>query len=243
MEITITPAFAKLLKYITTQENNWTFDNLKERFEYHGVTEYRSVRYEIRNCLTFGLNQAAISLTNLYLEKFLKTVLIDSERKTNMADIEVHSAEIEQLVIKFGSRDLNLNIDATKRKGLITKDESQQLYLFKDCYRNPFSHYDIKGIYGENTMDLRVGAVDHSIGIQESLLRSIQDTTSEKKSMNVAHLIPMQDTWLENFANQTAFAYFVWIDNLVCRTELKKYPEMRGYQSNTTIDFDGLFAE
>lgn len=235
-------AFTRLIDYINTKSNDWTLKVLNERFEYHGAQEYRSIRYEIRNCLVFGFDQAAISLTNLYPEKFLKVSLMDQERTTKMDDLDKHNAEIERLVEKYGGRDLGLNIDSAKKLGIITKEESLQLIAFKDKFRNPFSHYDIKRIYGENQMNLQSFSLDPTISVQDSIAKSLDDTSTERKSMKVANLIPMQDMWLENFAKSTSLAYFVWIDNLVCRRELKNYPELKGFQLNKEIDFDSIFS-
>lgn len=234
--------FDSLIKHLKTDENDYTSVILFDRFEYHGVSEYRSIRYEIRNCLIFGFHQAAISLTNLYMEKFLKISLIDSERTTNMADVVNHGNEMQSLVAKYGKQSLEQNINAAGSKRIINKEEKQQLLAFKRTFRNPFSHYDIEDIYGKSDMQLRSHKIDYEKGIMQSVLDSLTDYTSPTETLNVANFIAMQDSWLEDFARNVALAYFVWIDNLVCRTELKKYPEMKSYQINKAIDFDDLFS-
>lgn len=234
--------FNSLVRHLKTDDNDYTSVILFDRFEYHGVSEYRSIRYEIRNCLIFGFNQAAISLTNLYLEKFLKIALIDNERTTDMADLVNHGTEMQILVAKYGKKSLEQNINAACSNSIIDKEEKQQLLAFKKTFRNPFSHYDIEDIYGKADMRLQSHKIDYEKGIEQSLLDSLTDYTAPMTTVNIANFIAMQDIWLENFAKGVALAYFVWIDNLVCRTELKKYPEMKGYQINTTIDFDDLFS-
>lgn len=219
--------FDSLVNLLKTDDNDYTSMILFDRFEYHGVSEYRSIRYEIRNCLIFGFNQAAISLTNLYLEKFLKITLIDSERTTDMADLAKHGNEMTILVAKYGKNTLEQNINAAGSKGLINKEEKQQLIAFKKTFRNPFSHYDIEDIYGQADMQLQSHKIDYEKGIHQSILDSLVDYMAPKTTVNVANFIAIQDSWLENFAKNVALAYFVWIDNLVCRTELKKYQNLR----------------
>lgn len=127
-------------------------------FEYgnpYSWPEMDTLRYEICGCIGFGLNQAAITLTNHLLESLLKYSLAYTYAQRN----EKHSGseyELVNLVMqyteeglkKYGKEKLSRNIDEAKKVGLIDSEEADLLHYFRKKFRNPFGHSDKEGTFG-----------------------------------------------------------------------------------------------
>lgn len=99
----------------------------------------KSLYQEIRECIFFGLNGAAITLTGNLLEFTLKHTTYVKEVGGYQHYDSSKWDEFEK--IEFGDA-----INRAKKTGLITSKIAKQLHCFREDIRNPYSHYNIKKI-------------------------------------------------------------------------------------------------
>ncbi len=109
--------------------------------------EIDPIRNEISLCLMFGLNQAAITLTNHLLENLLKTTLIAYHSKDKFPkDSEGKVADLIEMTreerVKYGNMALGNCINAVRSAGLINKDQKKLLHEIRDSFRNAFGHFN-----------------------------------------------------------------------------------------------------
>jgi len=116
----------------------------------------KSLYQEIRECILFGLNGAAITLSGNLIEFTLKHTTYVKEvggyQKYNQSKWD----EVEN--IEFGNA-----INRAKRAGLLKSEMAKQLHSFREDIRNPYSHYNIKKIT-EDVIAGRVKKIDLSTG-------------------------------------------------------------------------------
>lgn len=107
-------------------------------FEYgnpYGWPEMDTLRHEICGCIGFGLNQAAITLTNHLLESLLKYSLAYtySQRNVKPTELEYELVNLamqytEEGLKKYGKEKLSRNIDEAQKVGLIDSEEAEVLH-------------------------------------------------------------------------------------------------------------------
>lgn len=100
----------------------------------------------------FGLNQAAITLTNHLLENLLKTTLIahyskDKFPKNSEGKVEELIEMTREAREKYGDMALGNCINAIRSAGLIDKDQQKSLHELRDFFRNAFGHADKEKIF------------------------------------------------------------------------------------------------
>jgi hypothetical protein len=97
---------------------------------------------EIRECIFFGLNGAAITMSAILIEFVLKhTTFIKEAGGYQNAD----TRDWDQ----FENMDLDYAINRAKRAGVLDAEMAKRLHSFRKTIRNPYSHYNIKKItYG-----------------------------------------------------------------------------------------------
>ena len=223
--------FDRRIERLKTDENYDTFHYLYERFQFHPPnSHFNSIRHEIKDCLSFGLNQAAITLTNHYLERFLKVSLIHKEIGMKMTDMKVYNERAIAATKKFGGIVLGESITKAYQMKIISESEKEQLTLLKNTFRNPFSHYDIDRTFGKEKTNLK----------KFSILEPTKEI--ESITMDISNFIPFHDMKQSAFAKETAFAYFVYIDDLCNRYEIRNYPKCLELQINKEIDFVKVFT-
>ena len=107
-----------------------------------------SLYKEIRECILFGLNGAAITLAGNLLEFALKHTTYVKE----VGGYQSYDAEKwdEFEGIEFGDA-----IGRAKGAGLVRSQMARQLQSFREDIRNPYSHYNIRKI----TKDVIAGRV------------------------------------------------------------------------------------
>ena len=113
--------------------------------------EMRYVRDEIIDCLLTGTYQAAITLTNHFLEKSLKMALVyhsTGGKKVHFAD---QMQTYEEALAKFGDSDLSQTINACCSKGLIDKERKKTLQRHRDTFRNAYGHASADKTFGTLT--------------------------------------------------------------------------------------------
>jgi len=118
--------------------------------------EIDTLRYEICGCISFGLNQAAITLTNHLLESLLKYSLAYSysienskQQETECELVELMMEFTDKGLKKYGKATLNANINEAQKVGLINDEECSLLHSFRNKFRNPFGHSDKEGTFGD----------------------------------------------------------------------------------------------
>jgi hypothetical protein len=97
-----------------------------------------SLYNEILECIIFGLNGAAITLSGILVEFVLKYTIVVKETGGFKYDA--------QLWDKIESITLAPTINRANKAGLISGEEAKKLNDFKDYIRNPYNHYNIKRI-------------------------------------------------------------------------------------------------
>lgn len=221
--------FDELLNHLDSKINRDTFHYLNDRFLFHPPnSHFQSLRYELRSCLTFGLNLASITLTNHYMEKFLKASLIMNDVGM-MENLESFSEKSKVATNIYSRIDLNDSIKYAFKNGIILKDDKDLLIMFKDAFRNPYSHSDMKKTFKNEETHLN--------------LFSFDDPTKPKARVNmkVSDFIPFQDGRQKDIADEVAFAYFVAVDDICMRYEMRNYPNWKNTQFHKEIDFVKVF--
>ena len=97
-----------------------------------------SLYAEIRECILFGLNGAAITLSAILVEFAIKHAIIDHTKGVEVYD----KGEWDRIE----ARELGKVIDEAAKLKLFDDDEIKRLKTFKDKVRNPYLHYNIKKI-------------------------------------------------------------------------------------------------
>lgn len=97
-----------------------------------------SLYAEIRECILFGLNGAAITLSAVLVEFAIKHSIVDHTKGVEVYD----KGEWDRIE----SRELGKVIDEAAKLKLFDDDEIKRLKTFKDKVRNPYLHYNIKKI-------------------------------------------------------------------------------------------------
>jgi hypothetical protein len=94
---------------------------------------------EIRACIIFGLNGAAITLSAILVEFMLKF----ASYKVEMVGSAEYDAEkwldLEKL-------DFSKSISRARRNQLLTKKQRNLLHEFRERYGNPYNHLNIKNV-------------------------------------------------------------------------------------------------
>ncbi len=98
----------------------------------------RALYTEIRECIIFGLNGAAITLSGILVEYVLKYTTIVWEEGSHKYNPDKMD-EFEKMTFNFA-------IDRAESAGLLTSEEKDKLTDFKNTIRNPYNHYNIKKI-------------------------------------------------------------------------------------------------
>lgn len=167
------------------------------------------IRHEASLCLMFGLNQAAITLTNHLLENLLKTTLITYHSKGKFP--KDSSDKLESLIKmtseareKYGSMKLGNCINATRQAGLITKEQKNNLHKIRDSFRNAFSHADKEKIFQDSSVPAQAMSLDDG-GI----------SVDDKKVVKLAEFVIGQGIAQAMLAEKEANQYFLYIDSLV----------------------------
>ena len=111
---------------------------------------------EIRECIFFGLNGAAITMSAILIEFVLKhAAFIKEAGGYEMANPQDWD--------QFENMELGPAISRAKRAGVIDAKMAKRLHSFRETIRNPYSHFNIKKItYG--VVAERVKQVDTTTG-------------------------------------------------------------------------------
>jgi hypothetical protein len=184
---------------------------------YDGDTEMNPLRYEITICIIFGLYQAAITLTNHMIEKYLKIALIyknanfEADGKTTVEKLSNATARSTAI---YNANDMDKNINAACTQGIITKKDKKELNYIRNSLRNAYSHADAFKIHGNMSIPA-TGA-------------KLTDKGFELEDEDVAKiaLLPMlQGIAQAKHAEANALPYFQFVDSLIRRTRPNIFPK------------------
>lgn len=179
---------------------------------HYNWNELDPIRQEICICIMLGLCQAAITLTNHLLESLLKNALIINDSKlVKQSKEEIQGRIITSLIEKysegirkFNNINLNSSINQARKVGLISKKQKKELHVFREIFRNAFSHADKFKTFGESTMPVT--------GIK---IENDKIITDEIGDPEIAKFPIGQGIVQVMIAQEHAVPYFLYIDNLV----------------------------
>lgn len=171
----------------------------------YSLSEIDPIRDEICRCIVFGLNQAAITLTNNLLEKGLKALLINDELRKlipqGMSHENIESA-FKKPIEDFSGKSMEQTINACATRNIITKTQKMQLKEFKNKIRDSFSHGVIERIVGERTVPLAIGTLSNPTDIKHFELK--------------INSLPFIEGIVQvEISNQLAIPYFKSVDNVI----------------------------
>ncbi len=101
--------------------------------------DIQALYQEIRECIFFGLNGAAITMSSILIEFVLKHV-------TFIKEAGGYQHAKPQQWDEFENMELSSAIDRAKRAGILDSKMAKRLHSFREKIRNPYSHYNIKKI-------------------------------------------------------------------------------------------------
>lgn len=108
----------------------------------------KSLYQEIRECIFFGLNGAAITLAGNLIEFTLK-------HATYVKEVGGYQEYDSSRWDDFENIEFGAAVGRAKKAGLLKSQLAKELQLFREDIRNPYSHYNIKKI----TEDVIAGKV------------------------------------------------------------------------------------
>ncbi len=194
---------------------------------HYDFPELDPLRHEIVLALIFGLNQAAITLTNHLLESALKNFLIAFHSR----DLKVGSSQTGVLSLiaatkpaqkKYGSMNLYDTIEETFKANLIGEDDKQLLHRFRKYMRNAYGHADkSKTFRGSHT-------TVQGITINEDGLK-----TDKPVDVGIEDLLVGQGIFQATMAERDAPMYFLEIDKIIRMLMESVFP---GYSDDQIAD-------
>jgi hypothetical protein len=99
----------------------------------------QSLYQEIRECIFFGLNGAAITLSGILIEFVLKRKTFGKE-SGGSAEYDQNKWE------EFENMELGRTIDRALGVGIVDVEMAKRLHSFRRMIRNPYAHYNIQKI-------------------------------------------------------------------------------------------------
>jgi len=180
-----------------------------------------TLRYEGCLCIAFGLNQAAITLCNHFLESLLKYSLIyhhsiNSEKNTAQISndiVNLMASYTEEGIAKYGHLTLNRTIEEAHTLALIDDEEKEKLHEFRRFFRNAYSHGDKKKTFGETAVPVQGARIEMDgivAGVPiEAVIANLPIIHSIAQAMK---------------ATEDAPYYFLYLDGLVRRLKKRVFP-------------------
>ena len=155
----------------------------------------KSLYQEIRECVIFGLNGAAITLAGNLIEFTLK-------HATYVKEVGGYQKYDPEKWDQFEKIEFGDAIRRASRAGLLRSKMAKQLQSFREDIRNPYSHYNIKKI----TEDVIAGRVKR-INLETGEVEEI-DIPAKESPMIQAQVKP----WVDG---QRVLAVFHFADGVV----------------------------
>src|ERR1035437_728855 len=170
-------------------ENNF---NQYSKYLNTDIQVFIELRYsveEVANCLMFGLDKAAITLTNNILARLLKLSLIYNLVGIKPVPIEKWNSAFDEANRKYGLLPLGKTIELCKKLNLIL--ESEKVYLV-DAVKKPIINGYLNADFGKMT-----------------------DILTEEAEVKQKIIPPLQSIQVENFTKANASRYFEFVFELI----------------------------
>lgn len=144
--------------------------------------QIQALYQEIRECIFFGLNGAAITLSSILVEYVLKYT-------TFIKESGGHENANPQKWDEFENMELSAAINRAKNRGLLDSKMAKRLHSFRETIRNPYNHFNIKKIT-INVVAKKVKRVDVKTGAVEEI-----DIEAKDSPMIQAQAKPVLDEY------------------------------------------------
>jgi hypothetical protein len=170
-------------------ENNF---NQYSKYLNTDIQVFIELRYsveEVANCLMFGLDKAAITLTNNILARLLKLSLIYNLVGIKPVPIEKWNSAFDEANRKYGLLPLGKTIELCKKHNLIL--ESEKVYLV-DAVKKLIINGYLNADFGKMT-----------------------DILTEEAEVKQKIIPPLQSIQVENFTKANASRYFEFVFELI----------------------------
>ena len=142
---------------------------------------------EIRECIFFGLNGAAITMSAILIEYVIK-------HTTYIAEAGGYENSDPKKWDEFENLELATAINRAKKAGILDSKTAKRLHSFRKTIRNPYSHYNIKEIT-KNVVAKNVKRVDIDTGDIKVMDIDAKDSpmiqAQSKPSMDEYHVLPV----------------------------------------------------
>ena len=183
--------------------------------------ELDPLRHEICISIMFGLCQAGITLTNHLLESLLKyTLIIKCGEKVKQTKKYVQGRIItsliekyEDCIKKYNDKSLSTTINKARKEGLISIEQKERLHLYREIFRNAYSHSDKLKTFGKSTMPVT--------GVKLENGKFVIDEVGEPE---IAIFLIGQGIVQAEMAQKNAVPYFLYIDKLVREIRNELFP-------------------
>ena len=178
-------------------------------YQYRVFFELNTSIFEVTKCQILELHQASITLTNNILERLLKLALINNEVGIRPIPTEKWNLIFKEADRKYSSLSLGNSIEACKKNGLLTKEDSDFLFgTIRELMRNGFAHADPGKILSE--------LPDEAIMFQVSLTnpKDLKEVHLNQKTIPI-----LQSIQIGNFAKANSSIYLDYVFSLLIRLE------------------------
>ena len=142
---------------------------------------------EIRECIFFGLNGAAITMSSILIEYVIK-------HTTYIKESGGYKSTDPNKWDEFEDMELSPAINRAKRAGLLDSKMAKRLHSFRKTIRNPYNHYNIKKIT-KNVVAQKVQRLNVNTGQVEEVDIEAENSpmiqTQAKPFMDEHHVLPV----------------------------------------------------
>lgn len=191
----------------------------------YGLSELETLRAEACYCIIHGQWQAAVCLTNVLLELFLKRMLIHTSRdipESNEPPLTRYMKSMSTATVKYIGKDLNDTINMARKQGIISKEAAKILHEYRARLRNGFFHADLQAMFGDQTTPV-TGA-------------DIGKCEVEQDNIPIYSLPLIWGEAMWQNASANAIPYFIEVDGLIRETLTKVFPGIDEELSENMIE-------
>ena len=187
------------------------FPIYKKYLHLHSFFYLRELDVNIKeacDCLIFELYTACITLTNHIFEKALKLTLIQNDIGLLNLGYDDWS-KLEPVYKKYANEPMGKTLDICKNIGLINDLEYKELVVYKEKYRDGFSHYSPSKIL-KNESKIVISTND------------IKEQKAKIKELSRQKIPPSFHNFLVNdFSKNNAENYLKYILKIISHLEIK----------------------
>ena len=203
------------------EEVCWVYPRVRDAFQTpYGWPELDILRDEVCIALTFGLHQAALTLTNHMLESFLKISIsykeaFETYEANDDRGLDAMLASLAPSFERNDGKDMGNTINRACSLGLIEKTHKKQLHKFRESFRNAYSHAERGKIHGDVTTSVQSVHLSDSgeFVVEGEQARRIVDMPFAHGFAQYGH------------AKSNALPYFIYVDSLIRYTKPIVFPK------------------